>query len=155
MRYSIADAKALFERWHASQSIVRVTFSDVATGGMFSGLITAVGSDNLPTLLVMSVDLDILLVNGVRGSSKISVNFWGSEEIEFSDFTDTPSPMVSSDDLDRFNCCLSIQYETGSMLNICEVWPSPALETLRGSSVDASQFKAVLEFLNEQQNKKT
>lgn len=149
MRYSIDEAKALFQRWKDSASITRIVFADVATGGSVTGLIKSVIEPAEPSEIKLAVDFEILLPNGIPGSSLVDIRFWGTEEVEFTDFTDEPPSMQVPDDLERFNCCIAIQYELGSMLSVCEVWPSPALETWRGTTVDISQFE---DFLNEHKN---
>jgi hypothetical protein len=147
MKYSIPETKQLFERWKESGSIIRITFSDVALSGMLSALVRKV-STKPPTEL--DVECVVLLPNGIPGSSLVSIHFWGTEQIDLTDFTREISPMVSADDLMRFNCCLSIQYETGSMLNVCEAWPDPSLDVLRKTQIPTSDIKAMLEFFNEQ-----
>ena len=141
MEYSIAEAIALIRRWKESASIVRVTFSDVALGGTFTALIIdPQSSPPMPVPQVASVSMKLLLPNGIPGSSLIDLNFWGSEEIEFTDFTDEPTDLVSSDAMDRFTCCVSIKYESGSLVTLCEAWPDPRLEILRGPDPEFMEF---------------
>lgn len=148
MQYSIEQTIALTRRWKESASIVRVTFSDAALGGMFTALIIDPDTPPpQPAPMVASVSMKLLLPNGIPGSSLIDLNFWGSEEIDFTDFTDEPVEMVPSDDMDRFTCCLAIKYEVGSVVKICEAWPDPRLEILRGPD------PAFMEFLKRNKSK--
>lgn len=139
MRYSIADAISLTRRWKDSDSIIRVTFSDVALAGMFTAsVIDPAQPPPLPPPAVASFSMKLLLPNGIPGSSLIDLTFWGTEEIEFTDFTDEPPPLIKSDDMERFTCCLAIKYELGPLVTLCEAWPDPRLEILRGTVLPLS-----------------
>lgn len=141
MRDSIDEAIALIRRWKESASLIRVIFSDVALAGSFTTLITdSDPNEVLPAEMVASVAMKVLLPNGIPGTSLVDVHFWGSEEIEFTDFTDEPVEMIPSDNMDRFTCCLAIKYELGPMVSICEIWPDPRLEILRGPDPELMEF---------------
>jgi hypothetical protein len=146
MQYSIEETIALTRRWKESASIVRVIFSDTALGGTLTALVIEPTS-SLPTGMVASVSLKLLLPNGIPGSSLIDVHFWGSEEIEFTDFTDAPIDLVPSDNMERFTCCIAIKYEFNSLVTLCEAWPDPRLEILRGPD------SAFMEFLKRNKSK--
>lgn len=148
MRYSIEDAIALIRRWKESESVISVVFSDVALAGSFTALIVDSNpGETLPADMRASFALKVLLPNGISGSSLIDVHLWGSEEIDFADFTDEPNELVPSSEMDRFSCCLAVKYEIGSLVKICEAWPDPRLEILRGPD------PAFMEFLKRNKSK--
>jgi hypothetical protein len=150
MRYSIPETKSLLEKWRDSESVIKIVFSDVAVGGSVFALVKTVSSEPAELL----AECEVLLPNGAHGATGLlGVNFWGNEDIEFTDFTDSPLDMIPADSLDRYNCCLAIQYEHRAMVSICEVWSSPELDILRGMKVSAQDIQAMLEFVNEAKNR--
>lgn len=141
MQYSIEEAIALIRRWKESGSIISVVFADVALAGIFKALLVDSNPSPLPAGMQASFALHVLLPNGIPGTcSSFDVHLWGSEEVDFTDFTDEPIELVSSSEMDRFTCCLSIKYETGSIVTICELWPDPRLEILRGPDSAFMEF---------------
>jgi hypothetical protein len=139
MRYSTDETIALICGWKESESIIRVTFSDIALRGGFTVIII---EPEIPPVLtppmVASVSMKLVLPNGIAGTSLVDLNLWGSEKIEFTDFTDeSPFP---ADVMDRFKCCVLITYETGAFVTLCEAWPNPAHDSLRTSHGDLKQL---------------
>lgn len=149
MTYLIEDALEQINRWREARSILRVVIADVVASGSFFALVAKTPPDKpLPAGMVASVDLQVLLPNGIPSSSaSIDLHFWGSEEFKFTDFTDEPVEMIPSDSMDRVSCCIAITYDNTSMVSLCEAWPDPQLEILRGPD------PALMEFLERNKTK--